>query len=146
MLVYLLSHPLTKFVGTPINEPPPPPPSVCHSHAPTKAHQSPPVFILLRASASSWADNKGGEDVCLCDVGTTAFSSTVPSWHGGKKLYVHDFLGANVIRHLAGNKEMLAFTLPQVGNSRNSSKLMFLLLTSGKHSYSKIQNINTVHR
>lgn len=59
MLVYSLSHPLTKFVGTPINEPPPPP--VCYSHAPTKAHQSPPVFILLRVSAPSWAENKGGE-------------------------------------------------------------------------------------
>lgn len=58
MLVYSLAHLLTKFVGTPINEHPPPP--HCHSHAPTKVHQSPPVFILLRVSASSWTDNKWG--------------------------------------------------------------------------------------
>ena len=61
VLVFSLSHPLTKFVGTPINEHPTPT-SVCHTPAPTKAYQSPPVFILLRVSASSWGDSKGGEN------------------------------------------------------------------------------------
>jgi hypothetical protein len=120
MPVYSLSHPLEKFVGTPINEHPPPstPPSPSCTHW-TPPIPPPPPFLFCHGSLLLpgrkisgmgrlfvWRTHHYFEQ-CSSEVDTTVKLTRS----------VHNFLGINVIRHRVSNNKMLDFDMSQSGNS-----------------------------